>query len=131
MTIKEARVNAGLTQDRMATLLQIPKRTIENWETGTRKPPAYFEKLIIHKLSNTAVFDESTIDINDIDEDFVINFCVESDNKSDIPQYFDSVYEAVCEYRRMIDEENCNVYLELYIKNEFESWTTYLAKYER
>ena len=49
-TIKEARLNAGLTQQRMSEVFEIPKRTIENWEAGTRKPPAYVEKLVIREL---------------------------------------------------------------------------------
>jgi transcriptional regulator with XRE-family HTH domain len=131
MTVKEARVNAGITQAEMSKRFDIPTRTIENWERGLRKPPAYVEKLLIKELSNTTVFDESIIDINDTDEDFNISFCVETDKESDIAQYFDSVEEAVREYRRIIDEESCSVYLELYVTNELESWTTYLAKYER
>ena len=54
MTIKEARQAAGLTQAEMSRLFEIPKRTIENWETGTRKPPSYVEKLIIEKLEQIA-----------------------------------------------------------------------------
>ena len=54
MTIKEARLNAGLTQAQMSELLEIPKRTIGDWETGTRKPPAYVEKLIIRELERIA-----------------------------------------------------------------------------
>lgn len=50
MTIKEARKKAGLTQAQMSELLEIPKRTIGDWETGTRKPPAYVEKLVIREL---------------------------------------------------------------------------------
>lgn len=34
----------------MSKLFEIPTRTIENWESGTRKPPVYVEKLIIEKL---------------------------------------------------------------------------------
>lgn len=54
MTIKEARLKAGLTQVRMSELLEIPKRTIGDWETGTRKPPIYVEKLIIRELERIA-----------------------------------------------------------------------------
>ncbi|MFR2255985.1 MAG: helix-turn-helix domain-containing protein [Ruminococcus sp.] len=54
MTIKEARKKAGLTQAKMSDLLEIPKRTIGDWETGTRKPPAYVEKLIIRELERIA-----------------------------------------------------------------------------
>lgn len=50
MTIKEARIAAGLTQAEMSRAFEIPTRTIEHWEAGTRKPPAYVEKLIIEKL---------------------------------------------------------------------------------
>lgn len=51
MTIREARIAAGLTQRKMSELLEIPQRTIEQWEAGTRKPPIYVEKLIIEKLN--------------------------------------------------------------------------------
>lgn len=54
MTIKEARLLAGLTQQQMSDLFEIPKRTIENWEAGDRTPPAYVEKLIIDKLLRLA-----------------------------------------------------------------------------
>ena len=40
----------GLSLAKMATILEIPKRTIESWETGERKPPVYVEKLIVEKL---------------------------------------------------------------------------------
>jgi DNA-binding transcriptional regulator YiaG len=36
----------------MADQFEIPKRTIENWEAGSRKPPVYVEKLIIEKLES-------------------------------------------------------------------------------
>lgn len=50
MNLKEARTCAGLTQAEMAQRFEIPKRTIENWETGKRKCPVYVEKLIVEKL---------------------------------------------------------------------------------
>lgn len=54
MTIREARLSAGLTQQRMSKVFEIPKRTIENWEAGIRKPPAYVEKLVIRELGRIA-----------------------------------------------------------------------------
>lgn len=54
MTIKEARLLAGLTQQQLSDLFEIPKRSIENWEAGDRKPPAYVEKLIVDKLQQIA-----------------------------------------------------------------------------
>jgi len=46
MTIKEIRTDHGLTQQALADLTGIPKRSIENWEAGSRKPPEYIPKLI-------------------------------------------------------------------------------------
>jgi DNA-binding transcriptional regulator YiaG len=54
LTIREARLSAGLTQQRMSEVFEIPKRTIENWEAGIRKPPAYVEKLVIRELGRIA-----------------------------------------------------------------------------
>lgn len=50
MTIKEARKAAGLTQKEMADLLGIPKRTIEDWDSGKAMPPEWAERLIVEKL---------------------------------------------------------------------------------
>ncbi len=50
--IREARLKAGLTQEAMSKKLEIPKRTIENWEGGKTKPPAYVEKLVVSALEN-------------------------------------------------------------------------------
>ena len=38
----------------MSDLLEIPKRTIGDWETGTRTPPTYVEKLVIRELERIA-----------------------------------------------------------------------------
>ena len=51
MTIREARIAAGLTQRKMSELLEIPLRTIEDWERGRSKPPIYVEKLVVEKLN--------------------------------------------------------------------------------
>ena len=52
MTIKEARKAAGLTQQGMSDLLGIPKRTLENWESGRSLPPEWVEHLIVEKLED-------------------------------------------------------------------------------
>lgn len=54
MTLKEARMKAGLTQQQMSDRLEIPKRSIENWENGSRKCPPYVERLIINELLRIA-----------------------------------------------------------------------------
>ncbi len=50
MTIKEARLDAGLTQKAMADLMGIPKRTIENWDGGKAYPVKWVEQLVIERL---------------------------------------------------------------------------------
>lgn len=49
-SIKYARKERGLTQQQLSDLLDIPKRTIEEWERGTRTPPNYVAKLIVFRL---------------------------------------------------------------------------------
>ena len=49
---KKARIDAGLTQQQMSDIFKIPKRTIENWESGQRTPPEYVKLLIIEKLQS-------------------------------------------------------------------------------
>lgn len=53
-TIKEARLNAGLTQKAMSDIMGIPKRSIENWEAGSRQCPEWAERLIIAELERIA-----------------------------------------------------------------------------
>ena len=50
MTIKEARQQAALTQKALSEWLDIPKRTIEDWEAGRRKCPNWCEKLLVEKI---------------------------------------------------------------------------------
>lgn len=46
MTVKEIRKITGLSQARFGEFYGIPKRTIEDWETGRRKPPEYVLELL-------------------------------------------------------------------------------------
>ena len=50
--IKALRKSAQLTQKALSELLNIPKRTIENWEAGVNEPPAYLIELIEYFLRN-------------------------------------------------------------------------------
>ncbi|MCI5713683.1 MAG: helix-turn-helix domain-containing protein [Lachnospiraceae bacterium] len=46
MDIKEIRSISGLSQSKFAEIYKIPKRSIENWESGARKCPSYVEFLL-------------------------------------------------------------------------------------
>lgn len=48
--IKEARQAAGLSQQGVTDALGIPKRTLQDWESGKRTPPGWAEALVIEKL---------------------------------------------------------------------------------
>ena len=50
MTIEEARKSKGMTRRYISDWLEIPYRTLENWERGTRECPAYVEKLIVAEI---------------------------------------------------------------------------------
>lgn len=56
---RNARNAAGLTQQQMSDIFKIPKRTIEDWETGRRNPPEYVKILVIEKL--TAISEKGEI----------------------------------------------------------------------
>ncbi len=50
MNIKELRTKSGMTQKQFSEYLNIPKRTIEEWEGQRRIPPIYVLELIEYKL---------------------------------------------------------------------------------
>ena len=50
LKLKKARAAAGLSQQGMADRMMIPKRSIENWETGERVPPAYVQRFVLNEL---------------------------------------------------------------------------------
>ena len=53
-TIKEARQAAGLSQQGVTDTLGIPKRTLQDWESGKRTPPGWAEALVVEKLERIA-----------------------------------------------------------------------------
>lgn len=50
MTIKELRLQTGLSQTAFAKYFEIPLRTVQDWEQDKRKPPEYLVKLMAEKL---------------------------------------------------------------------------------
>lgn len=52
MTIKEIRQLTGLSQKEFSDKYHIPKRSIENWETGSRKCPKYVLELIEFRVKS-------------------------------------------------------------------------------
>lgn len=54
ITIKEARKLAKLSQQKMFDVIGIPKRTVQEWESGRRLPEVYIEKLVVKELLKIA-----------------------------------------------------------------------------
>lgn len=50
MNIKEIREKFGLSQEKLSFITGIPKRTIENWDMGSRTPPDYMSDLVLAKV---------------------------------------------------------------------------------
>ncbi len=50
--IKETRAEYNITQKELSEITEIPLRTIENWESGKRKPSPWVEKLIVDHLKH-------------------------------------------------------------------------------
>ena len=50
MTVKELREQSRMTQAEFSKYLNIPIRTIQEWEQGRRTPPVYVVELIKYKI---------------------------------------------------------------------------------
>lgn len=48
--LKAAREDAKLTQQGLAYLLEIPRRTIQDWEAGKMVPPPYVQRLVLKEI---------------------------------------------------------------------------------
>jgi len=55
MDIREMRTRLGDTQSEFASRYNIPFRTVQNWETGLRKPPEYILTLLENRIREDLV----------------------------------------------------------------------------
>ncbi|MBO5953295.1 MAG: helix-turn-helix domain-containing protein [Oscillospiraceae bacterium] len=51
-SIKEIRQSTGLSRQKFGDALNIPRRTLEDWEQGLRKCPEYVAELIAYRVAN-------------------------------------------------------------------------------
>ena len=52
MNVKEIRALTGLSQVDFAKRLNIPRRTVENWERGISSPPEYLLQLLEFRVAH-------------------------------------------------------------------------------
>ena len=62
MNIKDMRIELGDTQSEFAARYNIPFRTIQNWESGVRKPPEYIMELLEQRIK-TDLINRKTINL--------------------------------------------------------------------
>ena len=74
--IKEARVKTGMNRKEAAMLLEMPYRTLENWENGVNYPAPYIERLIIKELEEYSPADAKAGNIVTNDYGVDINYDV-------------------------------------------------------
>lgn len=55
MTFKELRAKSGMSQRKFAAYFGIPRRTIENWESGERDCHQYTLDLMKYKLEQEGI----------------------------------------------------------------------------
>lgn len=55
MDIREMRTRLGDTQSEFATRYNIPFRTVQNWETGMRRPPEYITALLESRIKTDLI----------------------------------------------------------------------------
>ena len=48
--IRDLRTRAGLTIKQLADLLNAPYRTIQDWDGGLHKPPAWIERIVLKEI---------------------------------------------------------------------------------
>jgi DNA-binding transcriptional regulator YiaG len=53
--LKKVRTGKGLSQAKAAELLEVPKRTWEDWERGISTPPSYTLRLVIRELERLEI----------------------------------------------------------------------------
>lgn len=56
--LQAARKATGLSQQRLADRMLIPKRTIQKWEIAAATPPPYVQRFVLNELEGLRVKEE-------------------------------------------------------------------------
>ena len=63
MTFKELRALSGMSQRKFASYFGIPRRTIENWDSGDRACAPYLINLMQYKLEQEGIMPREDTEI--------------------------------------------------------------------
>lgn len=61
MNIREMRTSLGDTQSEFAHRYNIPFRTVQNWETGVRRPPEYMLELLTKRVQKDLINSKTVV----------------------------------------------------------------------
>lgn len=61
LNIRDLRSKLGITQSEFAQRYNIPFRTVQNWETGLRKPPIYIIELLNNRIEEDLINKRTSI----------------------------------------------------------------------
>lgn len=82
LSVKEMRERAGMTQAQFAERFCIPKRTIENWEGGSRTPPDYVRLMMARELGMVYPIPKTIGDYMKQHHDANMGYCVPYQSKN-------------------------------------------------
>ncbi len=83
--IKQIRENLNLTQLELANLLNIPLKTIKNWEQNQRTPSSYIVDLIINNILSLA----NEKNLEEENEEQILSFVTIKDKTNEIVKSYD------------------------------------------
>lgn len=63
--LKEIREMAGMNRTQFSEYIEIPRRTLEEWEGGRRKAPDYVIRLIYYKVRMEQLVKEGVVDLKE------------------------------------------------------------------
>ena len=116
--IKEARVKTGMNRKEAAQLLEMPYRTLENWENGVNYPAPYIERLIIKELEEYTPNDVKAGNIVtndygvDIDYDVAVNL-MDDEIREQLHEKLVMQSDEDCTEQKFFDEY-CKAYEDKY-----------------
>lgn len=108
MNIREARKSLGWTQRRLSEELNIPLRTIENWEGGKNKCPAWADTLIVEKLERIRMEEEEMADKKDLSTKIYKEVFNIDEDHGDVNQFMKAIIINFGDERGDIVVENDN-----------------------